>query len=32
MVHAFPANGALLRAAVQALDVAGEFLRRHVAP
>jgi alpha/beta hydrolase fold len=32
MVHVFPANLALLRAAVEALDVAAEFLRGHVAP
>jgi hypothetical protein len=32
MVHVFPANLALLRAAVEALDVIGEFLRGHVAP
>jgi hypothetical protein len=31
MVHVFPANLALLKAAGEALDIAGEFLRRHVA-
>jgi acetyl esterase/lipase len=31
MVHVFPANLALLKAAGQALDIAGEFLRRHLA-
>ena len=29
MAHVFPANLALLRAAREALDIAGEFLRRH---
>jgi hypothetical protein len=32
MVHVFPANLALLRAAVEALDVSGESLRAHVGP
>jgi acetyl esterase/lipase len=32
MVQVFPANLALLRAAVEALDITGEFLRRYVAP
>jgi acetyl esterase/lipase len=32
MVHVFPANVALLRAAREALDIAGQFLRRHLAP
>jgi epsilon-lactone hydrolase len=31
MAHVFPANLALLRAAREALDIAGEFLRRHLA-
>jgi monoterpene epsilon-lactone hydrolase len=31
MVHVFPANRVLLRAAREALDIAGEFLRRHLA-
>jgi acetyl esterase/lipase len=31
MVHVFPANVALLRAAREALDIAGQFLRRHLA-
>jgi acetyl esterase/lipase len=31
MVHVFPANVALLHAAREALDIAGEFLRRHLA-
>jgi len=28
MTHVFPANPALLQAAREALDIAGEFLRR----
>ena len=31
MVHVFPANLALLKAAREALDIAGEFLRRNLA-
>jgi monoterpene epsilon-lactone hydrolase len=31
MAHVFPANLALLQAAREALDIAGEFLRRHLA-
>jgi len=31
MTHVFPANLALLKAAGEALDIAGEFLRRHLA-
>jgi epsilon-lactone hydrolase len=31
MTHVFPANLALLKAAGEALDIAGEFLRRHFA-
>jgi len=31
MVHVFPANVALLQAAREALDITGEFLRRHLA-
>jgi hypothetical protein len=31
MAHVFPANLALLEAAREALDIAGEFLRRNLA-
>jgi len=31
MVHVFPANLALLQAAREALDIAGEFLQRNLA-
>jgi acetyl esterase/lipase len=31
MTHVFPANLALLKAAGEALDIAGDFLRRHLA-
>lgn len=31
MAHVFPANLALLEAAHEALDIAGEFLRRNLA-
>jgi hypothetical protein len=31
MAHVFPANLALLKAAGESLDIAGEFLRRHLA-
>jgi len=32
MAHVFPANLALLKAAGEALDIAGEFLRRYLVP
>ncbi|MGD0962157.1 MAG: hypothetical protein ABSB19_20285 [Methylomonas sp.] len=31
MVHVFPSNLALLHAAREALDIVGDFLRRHLA-